>query len=96
MRPKTEIRTPKSDSIRTHKSMEPSWFAQTPVILYKSGLAEWEFNATSRTEKSETTNAHVSAANDVATATNCTCAAVSATRIAPARRVSAPHNGTTD
>ena len=31
--PKTEISTPNSASIRTQSSIDPSWFAQTPVTL---------------------------------------------------------------
>ena len=48
---------PKSVRINTHSSMEPSWFPQTPLILYSIGLAEWLFSQTRRSEKSEVTKA---------------------------------------
>ena len=44
-----------SDSMNTHRSMEPSWFPHTPVILYSSGLSVWLFSTTFSTLKSEVT-----------------------------------------
>ena len=44
-----------SDSMNTHRSIEPSWFPQTPVIWYSSGLSVWLFWTTLMTEKSDVT-----------------------------------------
>ncbi len=44
-----------SDSMKTHRSIEPSWFPQTPVILYSSGLSVWLFWMTLMTVKSDVT-----------------------------------------
>ena len=43
------------DRTKTQSSMEPSWFAHVPVILYMNGLAVCEFCQTFRTEKSDVT-----------------------------------------
>src|SRR4029078_12245860 len=42
--PNSATRAPNRERIRTHKSMEPSWFPQTLVNLYTSGIIECEFS----------------------------------------------------
>ncbi len=75
--------------------MDPSWFPQTPLILYSIGLAEWLFSATSRSEKSEVTKAYISAAKAKPVIRSCSVAAGSATAIQPDQRFCAPTMGTT-
>ena len=65
--PKPATSAPKKERISTHRSIEPSWFPHTPVILKRSGCAELLFSKTFRTEKSEVTCAVTSAAKAIAT-----------------------------
>ena len=49
----SDTSAPHSDSMKTHRIIEPSWFPQTPVIWYSNGLSVWLFCTTLRTVKSE-------------------------------------------
>ena len=53
--PNCATANPNSASIKTQRIIEPSWFPQTPLILYNNGFKECEFSATLITEKSEVT-----------------------------------------
>ena len=56
-RPHTATAAPNIDKIKTQSSIEPSWLPQTPLTLYSKGLSEWLLLYTSRSEKSDITNA---------------------------------------
>ena len=51
--PKIATKAPNKHNIQIHKNIEPSWFAQTPVILYIKGFKVWELAATNSIEKSD-------------------------------------------
>ncbi len=86
---------PKSATISTQSSIEPSWLPHVPLILYSIGLAEWLLATTSCRLKSEVMKAHISAPKDRAMRMNCAAAAGSAIAIQAARPRQAPHIGTT-
>ncbi len=93
--PNHAAQAPNSATISTHSSMDPSWFPHVPLILYSIGLAECEFSTTSRSEKSDTMKAYISAAKAKPVSRNCSVAAGSATAIQPVQRLCAPTSGTT-
>jgi hypothetical protein len=86
---------PKMVRISTHSSIEPSWLPQVAETLNSTGICEFEFAATIRIEKSETTKACVSAAKDSPVSRNCISAAGTAARIQSAQPFPAPTSGTT-
>ena len=52
------------DKINTQSNKEPSWFPQTPLILYIIGLRECELFETSNKEKSEIIKLYVKIKKD--------------------------------